>query len=232
MPEINSIHDAVYIINDKVMGARRDIQSGWDLDIRGSSIDFYKTLGCILSTDKNISYGVSAKRDFRPVENTNVSFVSTFRLEGGNGFYITFYGTDLKEVLTVNQKEGFFHANGKRLDLLSKQELNVYLIDEFVITINSDGLENYFAYCAQHFIGLCSALEQIGCTEAQELWNKIKDKISKVPINDPKFEKALLQVADRDVNFENEEAFYYKKVEKKLLSKLSQYVLKNTEFFQ
>lgn len=123
-------------------------------------------------------------------------------------------------------------ANGKRLDLLSKQELNVYLIDEFVITINSDGLENYFAYCAQHFIGLCSALEQIGCTEAQELWNKIKDKISKVPINDPKFEKALLQVADRDVNFENEEAFYYKKVEKKLLSKLSQYVLKNTEFFQ
>ncbi len=123
-------------------------------------------------------------------------------------------------------------ANGNKLDLLSEQELNVYLVDEFVVTINSDGLENYFDYCAPHFIGLCSALEQIGCTEAQELWNKIKDKISQAPINDPKFEKALLHLADRDVNFENEEAFYYKKVERKLFSQISQYVKNNLDSFR
>ncbi len=120
MAEIKGIQDAVYLIDDKVMGAIRDIQSGWDLDLRGSNIDFYKIGACVLSTDKNTCYGVSAKRDFRPVENTKVSYVGTFRLDEGDGFYITFYGTDLKEVLTVKQKDGFFHANGKRLDTPSE----------------------------------------------------------------------------------------------------------------
>lgn len=107
------ITQAVYLIDDRHMNARRDVQSGWDLDDRGSSIDFHKSYNCVLATESDIPFGVSVKRDFLPVKSGKVSFVSSFRLEDGDGFYLTFFDTDGETVLNITQHGDTFCAGGK-----------------------------------------------------------------------------------------------------------------------
>ena len=126
MAKAKDILDAVYLIDDKVMNARRDIQSGWDLDDRGSNIDFFKDWCCRLSTDKSIPYGVSAKRDFLTITHGKASYEGSFRLEKGDGFYITFYSEENNKVLEIIQKDGFFFANGTQLDI--KAQYKYYCI--------------------------------------------------------------------------------------------------------
>lgn len=111
-------------------------------------------------------------------------------------------------------------GNGARLDLLSEQERNIYLIDEFVSTLNADGLENYFSYCEDHFPLLFDAFSAVGCVEAVDLWRIIENKLLQ------------LHISEQNFDFDKEEHIYYTKVEKKLLRNMYSYVRENAKDFR
>ena len=111
-------------------------------------------------------------------------------------------------------------GNGSCLGFLTEQERNVYFIDEFIEVLNSDGLENYFSNHNDHFHLLLDALKAVGCTEAIELGQKIMSKLTE------------RDIAKFETDFEKEESFYYKKVEKKLLHFICCYVRENLDAFR
>ena len=137
-------------------------------------------------------------------------------------------------IYAMSERLDELSADGKRLDLLSGQEFFVFLINEFIEDINSDGLEHYFSYNSAHFIDLYRAFCDVGCADAKELWNKInKSILSYFDLDENSgVEKVLSKIADSEINLDEEESFYYEKVEKNLLRDVYRYVLKKQSCFK
>ncbi len=129
---------------------------------------------------------------------------------------------EILELLSEHLNE--LSAGGKYLDLLSREEFYLFLADEFIEHINSDGIEHYLSCCSTHFPLLSDVFREIGADEALILLEMIKETI---PNTTAKIEDAVM-----DIDFEKEEDFYYKKVEKRLLKQMCTYFLKNKENFK
>lgn len=141
-------------------------------------------------------------------------------------------GEDLLSELSTHLSE--LSADGERLDLLTPQEANVYYVDEFIMNINSDGLDHYLYYYGTNFIHLRSALDAIGCEKAVELTDKIISRLPRrtIPKRENKWQDVLDKLEEKGKGFEDLEEFYYEIVENHLLSAVSDYVKANREHFR
>jgi len=134
----------------------------------------------------------------------------------------------------VSEHLGQLCANGAHTELLSKEEFNVYLIDEFISTVNSDGIDHYLYYNGKRFPLLCEAIRIIGHKGACDLMKRIKKKVKNVPDNadEEVWQAAIDKLEERGKDFEAEEDFYYEKVENELINSVCEYVLENSEQFK
>lgn len=149
----------------------------------------------------------------------------------------------IKEILESPQDQilellsehlGELCANGTRTELLSREEFNVYLIDEFISTVNSDGIDHYLYYRGINFHLLCKAIEIIGHSKASDLMKRIKKKVKNVPdtADEDVWQEAIDKLEEKGKDFEAEEEFYYEKVENELINSVCEYFLENSERFK
>lgn len=106
-------------------------------------------------------------------------------------------------------------GGGDYLNYLNKWERCVYYLDTLCVAINSDGIEHFVEYHGSHMNQTKNAMEELGLHTGVQLIEDIQKK-RKRHIDD----------------FEDEESFYYKFVEKDLLEGLYAYVMKNKPRFR
>jgi hypothetical protein len=143
---------------------------------------------------------------------------------------------NIKDILKLSEEElltalsGHLNelcGNGEHLNMLTAEELTIYLIDEWISDINADGIEHYLSYHGVHFLELQKAICDIENVQALTLIEKIKQKFppSTVPLNEKSLPSALENMEAYGVDFECEEHFYYEHVEISLLNSLYNYIL-------
>jgi len=125
-------------------------------------------------------------------------------------------------------------GSGDFLNVLTVPERNVYLIDQLITDINSDGIEHYLAYNGLNFAQTQAALREIGDTQAVVLMEMIQRKFprSKVPTREAALQATLEKMENKGIDFESEEDFYYECVENSTLDLLYNYILENTNSFR
>ncbi len=125
-------------------------------------------------------------------------------------------------------------GNGNFLNVLTASERTVYLIDQLITDVNSDGIEHYLTYNGLNFAQTQAAFREIADTEALVLMEKIQRKFprSKVPTKDSSLQAVLEKMENKGIDFEQEEEFYYQHVENPTLELLYNYILENADDFR
>lgn len=106
-------------------------------------------------------------------------------------------------------------GGGDYLNYLNKWERLVYYLDTLCVDINSDGIEHFVEYHGTHMKQTKKAMEELGLQSGVRLLEDIQKKVRR-------------HIED----FEDEEDFYYKSVEKELLDGLYTYVIENKSRFR
>ena len=106
-------------------------------------------------------------------------------------------------------------GGGDCLNYLNKWERCVYYLDTLCVDINSDGIEHFVEYHGSHMKQTKKAMEELGLHAGVQLLEDVQKK-SRRHIDD----------------FEDEESFYYKFVEKDLLEGLYAYIMENKSRFR
>ena len=109
-------------------------------------------------------------------------------------------------------------ADGKFPEILSRQEYCIFIADEFVEHVNSDGISHYLESCHEHFPLLPHVFKEFDVSEGVRLTEMI--------------DKAIRKSGTAFIGLKKEEGFYYKKVEEKLLENMYSYFVKNKEAFK
>jgi hypothetical protein len=104
---------------------------------------------------------------------------------------------------------------GECLNYLNKWERLVFYLDTLIVDINSDGILYFIDYHRTRIKQTKKAMEELGVHTGVQLLEDIQKKVKR-----------------RIEDFEDEEAFYYKFVEKDLLAELYRYVMSNKSRFR
>lgn len=119
--DIRVIKDAVYLIDDTIVGGRyyECAESGWDFDKRGlTPPNNPKIGGFLLCTDTSNEYEVYIKRKVVPQKKGKIGFYQGLTYYYGEGFYIRFYDAGEKKqsvTLEISAKDGLFTVNGQKI---------------------------------------------------------------------------------------------------------------------
>lgn len=129
---------------------------------------------------------------------------------------------------------GELSGNGSALGNLNKWERIFYYADEMCMEVNSGGFDGYLYYYGIHFAKACQAFAEIGAGQMINLTERIQNKFprGRVPKSEEAIQNAMDKLADRGVDFEDEDELYYTSAEKELLGRLSAFVLDNRKHFR
>lgn len=113
------VKDAVFLIDDKTLRSRSNVQSGWDYDDRGAvKPDIEGLGGMVLCTDESNEYDVHIKREVVPTKQGKAGFFMSFALYYGDGFKLRFFDTSDKEKkvsFEIATEDGLITVNSEKI---------------------------------------------------------------------------------------------------------------------
>ena len=123
---------------------------------------------------------------------------------------------------------------GTEMNYLNKWERNFFYLDEISMEVNSGGFDSYLFHCGEHFHKARKALDALDAPGMTALLDAVAAKFprGKVPKSMDAIQNALEKLADKGVDFEEQDDAYYGGVESEFLPKLLTYVLENKKHFR
>ena len=123
---------------------------------------------------------------------------------------------------------------GTEMNYLNKWERNFFYLDEISMEVNSGGFDSYLFHCGEHFHKARKALDALYAPGMTALLDAVAAKFprGKVPKSMDAIQNALEKLADKGVDFEEQDDAYYGGVESEFLPKLLTYVLENKKHFR
>jgi tetratricopeptide (TPR) repeat protein len=122
-------------------------------------------------------------------------------------------------------------GNGKYLNYLNRWERIFYDVNWLCMEVNSGGFDSYLSYYGNRWTKTRKALETIGATKMVALMEKIESKFPNCKI--PKTIVAIQNsILNYDLEFEEEDTYFYENGICELLNQLDAFVLSNKKKFR
>ena len=134
----------------------------------------------------------------------------------------------------ISEHLGELCADGEKPELLTAEEQTVFFIDEWITSVNADGIFHYLNDRGHHFEMLIASAKALNSKNLQNLLFMVENKLSRNKIlkNLEKIQIFLEKAENAGVDFEAEEAFYYQDVQEVLLDTLACYIRQNSHAFR
>ena len=125
-------------------------------------------------------------------------------------------------------------GNGTYLNYLNKWEKIVYDADLVCTEVNSDGFSGYLYYYGNRFLNAVKAFEEVCSPKMIDLMTSVQNKFpsQKIPKSLESIQNKIDKMEEKEIDFEDEDEFFYNDAQEELLDKLYEYILNNQKRFR